>query len=69
MLQVELKVFNEREAQAVDFFMFSAAKASERAKARLVSLSLRGRRLGSFRRERNARVGAREEGKKAAINY
>ena len=36
-LQVELKSFQEREAPAVNFFMFSAAKASEKAKARLVS--------------------------------
>ena len=32
-LQVELKFFHKREAQGVDFFMFSAEKASERARA------------------------------------
>ena len=36
-LQVELKFFHQREVRAVDFFMFSAAKASEKEGTRLVS--------------------------------
>ena len=36
-LQVELKFFHQREVRAVDFLMFSAAKASEKAGASLAS--------------------------------